>query len=101
MSPDPLIAGSVVDEVGFLLPVGLQEDAVDVVDVDGLVGGANRLDQAADAEVAGLAQDAVGGTDDQVKGGGSEDVVPEPGPVEFRNMKSVMSSALRRLVMTE
>jgi hypothetical protein len=29
--------GSVVGEVGFLLPVGLQKDAVDVVDVDGLV----------------------------------------------------------------
>ena len=60
---------SEVDEVGFLLPVGLQEDAVDVVDVDGLVGGADGLDQAADAEVAGLAQDAVGGADDEVDGG--------------------------------
>ena len=51
---------SIIDQVGFLLPVGLQEDAVDVVDVDGLGGGADGLDQAADAEVAGLAQDAVG-----------------------------------------
>ena len=64
-----LSPGSVVDEVGFLLPVGLHEDAVDVVDVDGLVGGADGLDQAADAEVAGLAQDAVGGADDEVDGG--------------------------------
>ena len=61
-------AASEVDEVGFLLPVGLHQDAVDVVDVDGLVGGADGLDQAADAEVAGLAQDAVGGADDEVDG---------------------------------
>ena len=44
-----------VDEVGFFLPVGLHQDAVDVVDVDGSVGRTHRLDQAADAEVAGLA----------------------------------------------
>ena len=74
---------SEVDEVGFLLPVGLHEDAVDVVDVDGLVGGADGLDQAADAEVAGLAQDAVGGADDQVDGGLREGVVAEADAVEF------------------
>jgi hypothetical protein len=28
-------SASVVDEVGFFLPVGLHQDAVDVVDVDG------------------------------------------------------------------
>ena len=65
------------------MPVGLQEDAVDVVDVDGLVGGADGLDQAADAEVAGLAQDAVGGADDQVDGGACEGVVAEADAVEF------------------
>src|SRR5271156_1221467 len=52
---------SEVDQVGFFLPVGLQEDAVDVVDVDGLVGAADGFDHAADAKVAGLAQDAVQG----------------------------------------
>ena len=73
----------VVDEVGFLLPVGLQEDAVDVVDVDGFVGAADGLDQAADAEVAGLAQDAVGGADDEIDGGAGEGVVSESDAVEF------------------
>jgi hypothetical protein len=74
-------------EVGVLVPVGLHEDAVDVVDVDGLVGGADGLDQAADAEVAGLAQDAVGGADDEVDGGLREGVVSESGAVEFAQNK--------------
>jgi len=74
---------SEVDQVGFLLPMGLQEDAVDVVDVDGFVGGADGLDHAADAEIAGLAQDAVGGADDEVDGGAGEDIVGESGAVEF------------------
>ena len=65
------------------MPVGLQEDAVDVVDVDGFVGRADGLDHAADAEVAGLAQDAVGGADDQVDGGAGEGVVAKSDAVEF------------------
>ena len=44
--------------------MGLQEDAVDVVDVDGFVRGADGFDHAADAKVAGLAKDAVGGADE-------------------------------------
>jgi hypothetical protein len=69
--------------VGVFLPVRLQEDAVDVVDVDALVGGADRLDQAADAEVAGLAQDAVGGADNEVDGGSGEGVVGQSDAIEF------------------
>src|ERR1700735_4559486 len=63
--------------------MGLHEDAVDVVDVDGFVGRANGLDHAADAEVAGLAQDAVGGADDEVDGRSGEGVVAKSGAVEF------------------
>jgi hypothetical protein len=63
--------------------VGLHEDAVDDVDIDGALGGADGFDEAADAEVAGLAEDAVGGTDDEVDGGWGEGVVAEPGVVEF------------------
>jgi predicted dehydrogenase len=55
-----VFSGSVVDEVGVLVPVGLHQDAVDVVDVDGLGGAADGLDQAADTEIAGLTQHAVG-----------------------------------------
>jgi len=91
--PVPMSGSSEVDEVGFLLPVGLQEDAVDVVDVDGLVGGADSLDHAADAEIAGLAQHAVGTADNQVDGGLSEGVVAELGAVEFAQDGSDRSPA--------
>ena len=30
-------------QVAFLAPMGLEQDAVDLVDIDGLVGGANRF----------------------------------------------------------
>ena len=59
-------APSVVEEVGFLLPVGLHQDAVHRVDVDGPLGTADGFDQAADTEVAGIAQDAVGRSHDEV-----------------------------------
>ena len=74
---------SKVGEVGFFLPVGLHQDAVDVVDVDGLVGAADGLDQTTDTEVAGLAQDAVGGADDEVNGRSGEGVVAKSGAIEF------------------
>ena len=63
--------------------MGLHQDAVDVVDVDGFVGGADGLDQAADAEVANLAQDAVGRASNQVKSSLGEGVVSKPDTVEF------------------
>ena len=63
--------------------MGLQEDAVDDVDVDGFVGGADGFDHAADAEVAGLAQDAVGGADDEIDSGLGEGVVAKADAVEF------------------
>src|SRR6185369_3935337 len=74
---------SKVDEVGLLLPVRLQQHAVDIVDVDGLVRAADGLDQTANAQVARLAQDAVGGADDQVDGGRREGVVAQADAVEL------------------
>ena len=53
------------------------------VDVDGSLGTADGFDQAADAEVAGLAQDAVGRSHDEVDGGWGEGVVAESNAVEF------------------
>src|ERR1700691_3973075 len=61
----------------------LQEDAVDIVDVDGLADRAYGLDQAADAQVAGLTQHAVGTADDQIDGRLREGVVAQAGPVQF------------------
>ncbi len=51
-------------------------------------GRADGFDEAADAEgVAGLAQDAVGGADDEVDRGRREGVVAEAGMVEFAENK--------------
>ena len=72
--------------------MGLQQDAVDVVEVDGFVGGADGFDQAADAEVAGPAQDAVGGADDEVEGAVVKVLWPSPTRSSSRRMKSRMSS---------
>jgi hypothetical protein len=51
--------------------------------IDGGFGGAEGFDEAANAEVAGLAEDAVGGADDEVDGGWGEGVAAESGVVEF------------------
>ena len=85
---------SEVNQVGLLLPVGLQEDAVDVVDVNRFVGAADGLDHAADAEIAGLAQDAVGGADDQVNGGAGEGMVSKSDAVEFAQEEGVPGQIL-------
>ena len=74
---------SVIDQVALLLPVRLHQHAVDVVDVDGLGGTADGLDHAADAEVAGLTQNAVGRTHDQLDGGRREGVVAQADAVQF------------------
>src|SRR5271165_2108126 len=68
---------SEVGQIGLLLPVGLHQHAVDIVDIDGLGGTADGLDQAADAEVSGLTQHAVGTADDEIDGGPAEGVVPQ------------------------
>jgi hypothetical protein len=81
--------------------MGLQEDAVDVVEVDGFVGGADGFDHAADAEVAGLTQNAVGGADDEIDGRLRESVVARPTRSSSRRRKSRMASGFNRLVMTE
>src|SRR5271155_3238960 len=74
---------SIIDQVGLLLPVGLQEDAVDVVDVDGLAGAATPLNQAPEAEMGGLARHAGGRGEEGVDGGAGEGVVPQSGAVEL------------------
>ena len=76
-------APSVIGEIGVFVPVGLQQDAVDDVDVDGALGGADGFDEASDGEVSGASEDAVGGADEEVDGGGREGVVAESDAVEF------------------
>ena len=61
----------------------LDQDAVDVVDVDGLFAGANGVEHAGEAQVAGFAQDAIGRANDQVERALRERVVPQAKAVEF------------------
>lgn len=58
-------------------PVGLDEDAVDLLEIDeaGLV--AHGFDQGTDAEVAGAAQQPLAGADDEREGFGGEGVVAQ------------------------
>ena len=64
-------------------PVGLKEDAVDVLEVHdaGLV--ADGFDEGAEAEVAGAAKDPFARADDQRQGFGGEGVVAKAGAVEL------------------
>jgi hypothetical protein len=76
----------VINDVASLLPARLHQEAVDVVGIDGLGAGANPFDQAADGQVAGSAEDPIGGADNQIECGLvglAEGVVAEAGPVEF------------------
>lgn len=70
-------------EVEFLLPMGLDEDAVDGIDADGLVGVADRLEHAGETEIAGPAQNAVGRADDQFESRLGKSVVPETYAIEL------------------
>jgi len=69
------------DDGGFLLPMGLHEDAVGRVDVDGLGGTADGLDSTARHRDCGLAQHAVAERTIEVdsRAGGIEDVVAQAG----------------------
>ena len=66
-----------------------------------LLVAADGLDQAADAEVAGVAQNAAGGADDQVDGGAAEGVVSEAGAVEFAMDEVAHVIRIEPFVMTE
>lgn len=75
--------GSEIGEVAVFSPVRLDQDAVDDVNVDAFVRGTDGFEHAAQDQVAGLAQDAVGRADDQVERGLGEGVVPEADAIEF------------------
>ena len=64
-------------------PVGLDEDAVDLFEIDdaGLV--AHGFDEAADAQVAGAAQQPFAGANDEREGFEGEGVVAESGAIEL------------------
>ena len=54
-------------QVDLFAPVGLQEDAVDLLQVDGFGAVAHGLEHGAEAEVSGAPEDALGGADDEAE----------------------------------
>ena len=70
-------------EVTFGSPVGLQQDAVDLGEVDGLGAVADGFEEAGDAEVAAASEQAFGGVQQQGEGLFDEGVVAESDAVEF------------------
>ncbi len=63
--------------------MGLEEDAVDLFEVDGAGLVAHGFDERAQAQVAGAAQEAFAGADDEREGFGGEGVVAQAGAVEL------------------
>ena len=78
---------------GFCPPSGRFTEILKILESDGatdpagsraLIGGAiGTTDHAADAEIAGVAQDAVGRTNNEIDGGAGEGVVAESDAVQF------------------
>lgn len=58
---------SLLGQVDLPAPVGLQEDAVDLLEVDGFGAVAHGLEQDAQAEVSGTPEHAFGGADDEAE----------------------------------
>jgi hypothetical protein len=63
--------------------VGLEEDAVDLGEVDGLEAISDGLEERAEAEVSDASEDAFGGACDEGEGVVGEDGVGEPGAIEL------------------
>ena len=70
---------------GFVLgpPVRLEQDAVDLLEVDGLGAVADSLEQRADAEVASRPEDTLAGADDEAESVVGESAVSEGDAVEL------------------
>ena len=69
--------------VAVISPVGLNEDAVDLLEIDGADLVAHRFDQRAEAQIAGAPQQAFGGADEESQGLRAESVVAQAGAVEL------------------
>jgi hypothetical protein len=54
--------------VAVILPVGLDEDTVDLLELDGADLVAHRFDQRTQAQIVGAPQQAFRGTDDEGQG---------------------------------
>lgn len=70
-------------EVLVVSPVGLHEDGVNLREIDGFGLIADGFDEGSHAEVFDGAEDAFGGSNDEVEGGFSEGVMRETDAVEL------------------
>ena len=69
--------------VTIISPMGLDEDAVDLFEIDGAGLVADSFDEGAHAQVARATQKAVTGTHDESEGLWSERVVTKTGAIEL------------------
>ena len=83
-SAQPQVRSSEIGQVDFLLPVRLEENAVDQIDIDrSSGGGSDGFEHCGQAQVATPTQDAVGRTDDQLGRGFGKRVVSQSDAIKF------------------
>jgi hypothetical protein len=56
-----------VQKIAFATPVGLEQDAIDMGQIDDFAAGSDGFQEAGDAKIAGATQVALGGADDQIE----------------------------------
>ena len=72
-----------VQEIGFAPPVGLEQDAVDVGQLDGFGIVTDGFEQGGNAKVAGTTQEAIGGADDEIERLGGKGTMSQAAEVEL------------------
>jgi hypothetical protein len=92
---------SSVRQVDLLAPVGLKQDAVDLLELDGLGAVAHGFEQRGEAEISGLAQASFGRTHDEAERVVGEGAVGECGLVELGPDESATLSGASFLSKTE
>src|SRR5271165_6347191 len=70
--------------IAVISPMGLNEDPVDLLEIDGADLIAHGLDQRTEAEIAGAAQQALGGADNEGQGVRGEGIVAQARAVQLR-----------------
>ncbi len=56
-----------MEKIAFPAPMGLEQDAIDMGQIDDFAAGADRFQEAGDAQVAGAAQVAFSRADDEIE----------------------------------
>jgi len=77
------------EEIGIVAPVGLEQDAVDLFEIDAFGLIADGFEQTGQTQVAGATQEAVGGADDEGEGFLGKGVVGEADGIELADNELV------------